>query len=92
MGADAGIRANVGGLPTLDFEDVPVTKAPPLHEAKVAIVTTPGLRPDGEVELWQPGDVSFTVLPKSARDHPDQSLLSKFRSGRLRQRSCWTRR
>lgn len=68
MGADAGIRANVGGLPTPDFEDVPATKAPPLHEAKVAIVTTAGLRPAGEVELWQPGDVSFTVLPKSAKD------------------------
>jgi D-proline reductase (dithiol) PrdB len=68
MPADAGIRARVGDLPTPDFEDTPATTAPPLADAKVAIVTTAGLRPAGDVELWQPTDGSFTVLPRTAHD------------------------
>lgn len=55
-------------VPTPDFDGVPVTEAPPLSEATVAIVTTAGLRPAGDVQLWQPSDGSFTVLPRSARD------------------------
>ncbi len=58
----------MGDLPTPEFSDTPVTVAPPLAEAKVAIVTTAGLRPAGEIELWQPTDASFTVLPADARD------------------------
>lgn len=38
----------------------------PLSECKVAIVTTAGLRPNGDVKLWM--DTSFTVLPPAARD------------------------
>ncbi len=58
----------MGDLPTPEFSDTPVTVAPPLAEAKVAIVTTAGLRPAGAIELWQPTDASFTVLPADARD------------------------
>lgn len=62
------IRSGVGGVPVPDFDDVPVTEAPPLAEARVALVTTAGLRPNGDVKLWQPTDGSFTVLPASSRD------------------------
>lgn len=68
MNEDDRLRRVVGGVPTPDFEDVPVTTAPPLSEAKVAIVTTAGLRTAGEVELWQASDTSFTVLPGDAKD------------------------
>ncbi len=68
MGADAAIRARVGDIPTPDFDETPVVVAPMLAEAKVAIVTTAGLRAAGDVELWQPTDGSFTVLPGSDRD------------------------
>jgi D-proline reductase (dithiol) PrdB len=68
MGSDASIRERVGDIPTPEFHDTPVTTAPPLAEAKVAIVTTAGLKPAGEIELWQPTDASFTVLPADARD------------------------
>jgi D-proline reductase (dithiol) PrdB len=40
----------------------------PLSEARVAIVTTAGLRAAGDAKLWQPTDGSFTVLPAGARD------------------------
>lgn len=68
MSADAGIRARVGDIPTPEFTDTPATEAPPLSEATVAIVTTAGPKPAGDVELWQPTDSSFTVLPRQSRD------------------------
>lgn len=68
MSADAVIRARVADVPVPDFDLPPITVAPPLPEAKVAIVTTAGLRPAGDIKLWQPTDSSFTVLPGSARD------------------------
>ena len=68
MAADAAIRARVGDIPTPEFESTPVTEAPPLSEARVAIVTTAGLRSAGDVQLWQPSDGSFTVLPGGDRD------------------------
>ncbi len=68
MTADSGIRANVGEIPTPEFESTPVAAAPPLAEARVAIVTTAGLRVAGDVNYWQPTDASFTVLPGSDRD------------------------
>jgi D-proline reductase (dithiol) PrdB len=68
MGADADIRARVADLPTPEFADVPVTTAPPLGEATVAIATTAGLRPQGPMDLWQPTDGSFQVLSAAARD------------------------
>jgi hypothetical protein len=68
VAADAGIRARVGDIPTPEFDGTPMTSAALLPDAKVAIVTTAGLRPAGQVGLWQPTDGSFTVLPADARD------------------------
>ncbi len=68
MTADAGIRKGVGDVPHPEFESTPCATAPPLAEARVAIVTTAGLRPAGDVTLWQPTDGSFTVLDGAARD------------------------
>jgi D-proline reductase (dithiol) PrdB len=65
--ADQDLRDLVGEIPVPDMEPAAVT-APPLNEATVAIVTTAGLRPSGEVAIWQMTDASFTVLPKAARD------------------------
>ena len=58
----------MGGLPSPEFEphSTPMTK--PLSEATVAIVTTAGLKTDGEVALWQPGDGSYTVIPAAERN------------------------
>lgn len=68
MSADAAIRDRLSNLPAPTFTPVAAATAPPLSEARVAIVTTAGLRPAGEIDLWQPGDFSFTVLPGDARN------------------------
>ena len=68
MSADATLRAAVGGLPSPEFDAHATPLSKPLSESTVAIVTTAGLKPNGEVELWQPGDVSYTVIPASTRD------------------------
>ncbi len=67
MGADRAIRDGVGEIAVPALEPVAVG-APPLSEATVAIVTTAGLRPAGEVTVWQPTDASFTLLPRTAHD------------------------
>ncbi len=66
--SDESIRSRVGGLPAPEFDTVATELDTPLSECKVAIVTTAGLVPNGDVKLWQPGDGSFTVLPKQSRD------------------------
>ncbi|MFT7598854.1 MAG: hypothetical protein ACI8TP_001778 [Acidimicrobiales bacterium] len=53
MGTDNGIRAKAGELPFPEQAVTPSTAAKPLAEAKVAIVTTAGFRPAGEVNVWQ---------------------------------------
>ena len=68
MTADAAIRARVGDVPVPIFDFTPATRSVPLRNARVAIVTTAGLRPIGHVSLWQPTDGSFTVLPADAHD------------------------
>jgi D-proline reductase (dithiol) PrdB len=68
MASDGSIRDRVGDIPTPEFASIPLTEAPPLAEARVALVTTAGLRAAGDVRLWQPTDGSFTVLPGGARD------------------------
>ena len=68
MAADESIRSRFADIPTPSFSDVPVSVPPPLAEATVAIVTTAGLRPAGEVKLWPGTDSSFQVLPAPARD------------------------
>lgn len=62
---DDVIRAGVGGLEAFDFGVTPHTTAPELGQARVAIVTTAGLRPDG-VGLWTHGQ-GFTVLDSRDR-------------------------
>ena len=68
MTADSGIRAGVGEIPTPEFDSTPVAAAPILAKARVAILTTAGLRGAGDVSYWQPTDGSFTVLPATDRD------------------------
>ena len=68
MSADATLRNAVGGLASPEFDTTATSLDKPLSEAKVAIVTTAGLKPRGEVELWQPGDGSYTVIPSHERD------------------------
>jgi D-proline reductase (dithiol) PrdB len=68
MAGDEVTRGRVNDLPTPKFVDTPVTVAPPLAESRVAIVTTAGLKPAGEVTLWEQTDSTFTVLPSGARD------------------------
>lgn len=68
MSADAAIRSRVGDVPVPAFASPACVVAPPLAECRVAIVTTAGLRPAGDITLWQPTDGSFTVLPGDARD------------------------
>lgn len=68
MSADASIRERVSDIPTPEFASTPSTVAPPLETARVAIVTTAGLRPAGDVTLWQTTDTSFTILPGESRD------------------------
>lgn len=64
---DAEVRARVNTVPVYEFTHTPFTQPPPLSRARVAIVTTAGLRSDGGA-LWQPGDQSFTVLDGKNRD------------------------
>ncbi len=68
MGLDANIRTAVGNVPAPEFDGVPMTIAPELSKAKVAIVTTAGLRHAGDAELWSTSDSSFTILPRTAHD------------------------
>lgn len=66
-GRDAGMREMAGRMPPAELEPV-ATVAPPLAEARVAIVTTAGLTTDGGTRLWSLTDGSFTVVPAGARD------------------------
>ncbi len=68
MGLDSNIRSSVENAPAPEFDGVPMTVAPELSKAKVAIVTTAGLRHAGDVKLWASTDSSFTVLPRTAHD------------------------
>lgn len=66
VSADAHHRAELGSLAAPVFDTIAVA-APPLAECRVAIVTTAGLKPSGEVTYWQVGDSSFTVLDGADR-------------------------
>jgi D-proline reductase (dithiol) PrdB len=67
MGVDADIRAAVDDLPVLEPTDVAYTAPKALADARVAIVTTAGLRTGGPLH-WKAGDQGFTVLAGDARD------------------------
>ena len=63
---DAAVRAQVNNVPVYEFEQMPFTQPPPLSTARVAVVTTAGLRTDGSAR-WLPGDQSFTILDGKTR-------------------------
>jgi len=64
--SDAQVRRGVSDLPTFDFGPTPMTPAPDLGSARVAIVTTAGLRPDG-LGTWSEGQ-GFVTLDSARRD------------------------
>ncbi|MGH2940248.1 MAG: hypothetical protein ACRDPE_19240 [Solirubrobacterales bacterium] len=64
---DAYFRERLPGFRPLTFDDTPWVDPPALSAARVAIVTTAGLRIDSH-EIWESDDFGFTVLPRDARD------------------------
>lgn len=65
MSTDEIVRRNVDGIDVFDFGETACTPAPPLNRARVAIVTTAGLRPDG-IATWTDGQ-GFVVLDGASR-------------------------
>ena len=55
--SDEQLRTTLGGLKSFAFDDVPWTTPKPLHESRVAIVTTAGLRVESNAD-----SVSYTHL------------------------------
>ena len=66
MSSDEVVRRNVDGVEVFEFAATPCTQAPPLARARVAIVTTAGLRSDG-VATWSDGQ-GFVVLDGAERN------------------------
>lgn len=66
MSTDEQIRRNHSDLPTFDFGTTACTPAPPLDRARVAIVTTAGLRTDSQ-GMWPDGQ-GFVALDAGERD------------------------
>jgi D-proline reductase (dithiol) PrdB len=65
---DATIRAGLEDLPAPELDPVATTLGKSLATCSVAIVTTAGLTPNGEVELWMTGDHKYRELDGRARD------------------------
>ena len=65
--ADEQLRTTLGGLKSFAFDDVPWTTPKPLHESRVAIVTTAGLRVESNAD-WNAGDQGFTQIPHDAEN------------------------
>ena len=63
--SDEQLRTTLGGLKSFAFDDVPWTTPKPLHESRVAIVTTAGLRVENNAD-WNAGDQGFTQIPDDA--------------------------
>lgn len=66
--ADQRVRDTVNQLPVPTFPEPKLVTPPPLAEARVAIVTTAGLKPPGEQGWSRDNDQSFRVLPATQRD------------------------
>ncbi|MDP6480645.1 MAG: glycine/sarcosine/betaine reductase selenoprotein B family protein [Acidimicrobiales bacterium] len=64
---DELIRSELANLEGYAFDEVPWTTPGPLSGSRVAVVTTAGLRAEGQPD-WNPGDQSFTVLPRDRDD------------------------
>ena len=80
--ADEVMIARVEGRPVPQFDDPAFnTDAPALKDATVAIVTTAGLRKEGDA-AWNPFDKSFRNFDKADRDMQLGHLSPNFdRSG-----------
>ena len=65
--SDEQLRTTLGGLKSFAFDDVPWTTPKPLHESRVAIVTTAGLRVENNAD-WNAGDQGFTQIPADAEN------------------------
>jgi D-proline reductase (dithiol) PrdB len=65
--ADQAVRAFAESLPVREPDSVPCTTPKRLAEARVAIVTTAGLRTDGQT-YWQAGDESYHEIPSDSRE------------------------
>ena len=65
--SDEQLRTTLGGLKSFAFDDVPWTTPKPLHESRVAIVTTAGLRVEENAD-WNAGDQGFTQIPHDAEN------------------------
>ena len=65
--SDEQLRTTLGGLKSFAFGDVPWTTPKPLHESRVAIVTTAGLRVENNAD-WNAGDQGFTQIPHHAEN------------------------
>ena len=65
--SDEQLRRTLGGLKSFAFDDGPWTTPKPLHESRVAIVTTAGLRVESNAD-WNAGDQGFTQIPHDAEN------------------------
>ena len=65
--SDEQLRTTLGGLKSFAFDDVAWTTPKPLHESRVAIVTTAGLRVENNAD-WNAGDQGFTQIPDDAEN------------------------
>ena len=65
--SDEQLRTTLGGLKSFAFDEVPWTTPKPLHESRVAIVTTAGLRVESNAD-WNAGDQGFTQIPHDAEN------------------------
>ena len=65
--SDEQLRTTLGGLKSFTFDNVPWTTPKPLHESRVAIVTTAGLRVESNAD-WNAGDQGFTQIPHDAEN------------------------
>jgi D-proline reductase (dithiol) PrdB len=66
MSADAGLRATIAKLPVPEFDHTAFTKAKPLTESTVAIVTSAALHVHDD-DRFAPGDVSYRVIDRTQR-------------------------
>ena len=65
--SDEQLRTTLGGLKGFSFDNVPWTTPKPLHESRVAIVTTAGLRVESNAD-WNAGDQGFTQIPHDSKN------------------------
>ena len=65
--SDEQLRTTLGGLKGFAFDEIPWTTPKPLHESRVAIVTTAGLRVESNAD-WNAGDQGFTQIPHDSKN------------------------